>query len=137
MLMPAQCAGTARQTNVVAVPLARVKEVTKTTTTIGAAQKDTARELGEKLKATRPALWVGIGCILACAAFIYFGWYTPALIAGGTGVGLMLFSQAIATETTLLLAVAGAAIAILGVFYAYHKGMLDKVLHHGTTTTTK
>lgn len=97
-------------------------------TTIGAAQKDTARELSAKLAAVRPALWAGLACLPIAGAFAYFGWYSPAIIAAGTGLGLMLFSQAIATHTTLLLVVVCAVAAILLIFRAYERGRLDPLL---------
>jgi hypothetical protein len=107
---------------------ARVTETTKTTTTIGPAQKDTARELAAKLKATAPAFWVGIACILAAGALFYFGWHSPAVIAAATGAGLMLFSHLVATAGTLMLVVAVAGLAIVLVFRAYEKGALDSIL---------
>lgn len=104
-----------------------VKEETSDVS-LGAAQKDVARELGAKLAATRPAVWVGILCVLAGGALLWFGWPTPALIAAGTGVGLMLFAQMVATHTGLLAVLGIAGVAIFAVFRAYERGALDRVL---------
>jgi len=105
-----------------------VRTVERVTTTIGAAQKDTSREIAAKLAATRPALWVGIGFIVLAGVFAWKAWFTPAAISAGVGLSLMLFSQAIATHTTLMLIIAGAALAIFVVFRAYDKGKLDSIL---------
>jgi hypothetical protein len=55
-------------------------------TAIGAAQKDTAVEIGAKLKRAWPIMAVGCALILGAAALFYFGWYTKGAIAIGCAV---------------------------------------------------
>jgi hypothetical protein len=100
----------------------------KTQTSLGAAQKDTARELAAKFADMKPVQWVGLVCLLGAGALAYFGWWTPAMIAGGTGLGLILLAHAIVGNERLILILLGAAAAILMVFRSYEKGKLDHIL---------
>ena len=104
------------------------ERVTRATTELGAAQKDTSRELSAKFANMRPVQWIGIACLLGAGALAYFGWWTPALIAGGTGLGLILLAHAIVGNERLILILLGAAAAILMVFRSYEKGKLDHIL---------
>jgi hypothetical protein len=100
----------------------------RTETKLGAAQKDTAREMAAKFANMRPVQWIGILCILGAGAFIYFQWWTPAMIAGGTGLGLILLAHSIVGNERLVLILLLAALAIVVTFRAYEKGKLDHIL---------
>jgi hypothetical protein len=105
----------------------------KTQTSLGAAQKDTSREFAAKFANMKPVQWVGIACILGAGAFIYFQWWTPAIIAGATGIGLIALAHSIVGNERLILVLLIAAAAILAVFRAYEKGQLD--FHLGNKKT--
>lgn len=100
----------------------------RTETKLGAAQKDTAREMAAKFANMRPVQWIGILCILGAGAFIYFQWWTPAIIAGGTGIGLIALAHSIVGNERLILILVLAALAIVAVFRSYEKGKLDHLL---------
>lgn len=99
------------------------------TQVIGAAQKDTSRELGARLAAMRPVQWVGILLLLGAGALAYFGWWTKAAIAGAVGVGMIVVAAVLPGHEAAILAVGGVivAVALPTILYVYHKGVLDHV----------
>jgi hypothetical protein len=114
-----------------------VRCVTKdrTETSIGGAQKDTAREWAAKAASVQPVMWAGIAMMTVVAGvLVYFGWWTKAALALGIGVGMILLAQTLpAYGTAILLGGLGVfGLAALLVLYAYHKGQLDQN-HNGIT----
>ena len=86
-------------------------------TTVGPAQKDTARELAAKLASMRPIQYVGIACLLFAAAGLFYaplrvvlggGKQFPIAI-GDLGAALIVAPQLIAGNETLILV--GSAVA--------------------------
>ncbi|MEW6307399.1 MAG: hypothetical protein AB1705_28440, partial [Verrucomicrobiota bacterium] len=102
--------------------------VEKTGTVLGAAQHDTSRELAAKFANMKPVQWVGLVLLLVAGAFAYFRWWTPAALAGGTGLGLILLAHSLVGNERITLVLLGLAAAILAVFRAYDKGALDALL---------
>ncbi|MHB8520713.1 MAG: hypothetical protein ACYDH9_08135 [Limisphaerales bacterium] len=105
--------------------------------TLGAAQKDTSRELGARLTALKPVQWVGVLLLLGAGALAYFGWWTKAAICGGVGVAMIVLAATIPGHETAILAVGGAVVAVSLpiVLYIYHKGLLDQaVVQPGKTS---
>jgi hypothetical protein len=76
----------------------------------------------------KPVQWAGIACLVGAGALAYFGWWTPAMIAGATGLGLIVMAHAIVGNERLILIIALAGLAIVIVFRAYEKGKLDHIL---------
>ncbi len=108
----------------------KLETIERTGTVLGAAQKDTSRELTARFAAMRPVQWVGVLLILGAVALAYFGWWTPAGIAGAAGAGMIVLAQVLPGHEWLILAggVAVAALGVLVVFYAYNSGRLDPYL---------
>lgn len=76
--------------------LVRETVVERSTTQTGAAQKDTARELGAKLANMRGVLWVGVALlVLGPIVGWKLGWFTNGCIAGAVGLLLIILSTVI------------------------------------------
>ncbi len=107
----------------------RVSPSDRTETTIGAAQKDTARELAAKAASIQPVMWAGILMMTVVAgALAYFGWWTKAGVAVAVGLAMIVLAGTLPAHGTLIL-LAGLgvfALAALLVLYAYSKGQLDQ-----------
>ncbi len=107
-------------------------QTTRTTeevkTDIGAAQKDVSREIASMARALAPVQYVGMALILAALALLYFGWYLPAAISGGGGVAMIVFARVLTSSSATVAALLAVVAGVLGVVYAYHKGMLDRWL---------
>lgn len=108
----------------------KIETIERTGTVLGAAQKDTSRELSARFAAMRPVQWAGVLLILGAVALAYFGWWTPAGIASAAGMGMIVLAQVLPGHEWLILAggVAVAALGVLVVFYAYNSGRLDPYL---------
>ncbi|HUR46356.1 MAG TPA: hypothetical protein VMZ27_10820, partial [Candidatus Saccharimonadales bacterium] len=105
----------------------KVRQVEKAGTSIGAAQKDTAREIGAKLASLRPVVWVGVVLFLfGLATFFYpplhalIGSVTTsaAITAGGLAL-IVLPSLVVGNEVKILGAV---AVSVGGWFLAHRHG---------------
>jgi hypothetical protein len=110
-----------------AVQTARVVE--KAGTTIGAAQKDTARELGARLSSLKGIVWVGVAMFLFGLATLAYpplraiiGSVTTSLAILGGGVALMVLPTLIVGNELLILG--GVALAVGGWFLAHRHGQL-------------
>ena len=105
------------------------REETKARTELGAAQKDTARELGAKLSSLKGIVWVGVGLFVFGLASLV---YPPLKVIIGsvtTSAALMLGGVALMVLPTLLvgneLLILGAvALAVGGWFLAHRHGQL-------------
>ena len=126
------------QAVIVSAPMAvQEREETRAKTELGAAQKDTAREVGAKLASLRGIVWVGLGLFLFGLATLF---YPPLkLIIGSVttsaamvlgGVALMVLPSLIVGNELLILG--GVAVSVGGWFLAHRHGQL-----RGTVESSK
>ena len=118
-------------TVVVSAPMSVVeREETRAKTELGAAQKDTARELGAKLASLKGIVWVGVVMFLFGLASIFYpplklligSVTTSAAIAVG-GLSLMVLPTLIVGNELLILG--GVGVAVGGWFLAHRHGRLQ------------
>jgi hypothetical protein len=133
-VVPGIDAGTPPQTNVTVRRTFAPEPTTNTTrrftragASIGPSHEDKSKELKAAFDAMKPVQWVGIACVLIAGAFLYFKWFTPALISGGVGL-LFIFAAQILPGNTWIGFLLFGALAIALVFRAYEKGQLDSLL---------
>lgn len=116
---------------VVSAPMPVVeREETRAKTELGAAQKDTARELGAKLASLKGIVWVGVALFLFGLASIFYpplklligSVTTSAAIAIG-GLALMVLPMLIVGNELLILG--GVGVAVGGWFLAHRHGKLQ------------
>jgi hypothetical protein len=118
------------KTIIVAEPtLQKTRTVEKVGTTVGAAQKDTAREIGAKLGSLRGIVWVGMGLfVFGLASLVYpplrllVGSVTTSLAALAGGVALMVLPTLVVGHELVILAAVGASVGIW--FLAHRHGQL-------------
>jgi hypothetical protein len=105
------------------------REETRAHTELGAAQKDTARELGAKLASLKGIVWVGVGLFVFGLASLV--WPPLKVIVGSVttsgalmlgGVALMVLPSMVVGNELLILGVVG--IAVGGWFLAHRHGQL-------------
>ncbi len=129
-------------TLIISAPMPVVeKDETRTRTEPGAAQKDTARELGAKLSNLKGIVWVGIGLFVFGLASLV---YPPLKVIIGsvtTSAALMLGGVALMVLPTLvvgneLLILGAVALAVGGWFLAHRHGHLRGLVAASTSTTT-
>lgn len=105
---------------------ATVRITEKGETKIGAAQKDTAREMAAKLGSLKSVVWIGILVFLfGAASFVYpplkiivGGSATTSAVITAAGLALIILPSLIVGHELLILAVAG---SIAGVYYFAHR----------------
>jgi hypothetical protein len=85
----------------------------KVSTTLGASQKDTARELGAKLSSLKGVVWVGILVFLFGAASAFYpplkvvvGSVTTSAVLSAAGLALIILPSLIVGNEILILAIA-------------------------------
>jgi hypothetical protein len=113
------------------------REETKAQTELGAAQKDTARELGAKLSSLKGIVWVGVGLFVFGLASLV---YPPLKVVIGsvtTSAALMLGGVALMVLPTLvvgneLLILGGVGVAAGGWFLAHRHGQLRRLVAAST-----
>jgi len=119
------------QAVVVSAPMPVVeREETRAKTELGAAQKDTARELGAKLASLKGIVWVGVAMFVFGLASIFYpplklligSVTTSAAIAVG-GLALMVLPTLIVGNELLILG--GVGVAVGGWFLAHRHGRLQ------------
>jgi hypothetical protein len=118
------------KTIVLAVPTVQKMRVTeKAGTVIGAAQKDTAREIGAKLASLKGLVWVGLGLFVFGLVSLFYpplkaiiGSVTTSLAILAGGVALMILPSLVVGNELLILG--GVALAIGGWFLAHRHGQL-------------
>jgi hypothetical protein len=126
------------QAVIVSAPMpVQEREETRAKTELGAAQKDTAREVGAKLASLKGIVWVGLGLFLFGLATLF---YPPLkLIIGSVttsaamvlgGVALMVLPSLIVGNELLILGAVGLAVG--GWFLAHRHGQL-----RGTVESSK
>jgi hypothetical protein len=118
------------QTVVLSAPMPVIeREETHARTELGAAQKDTARELGAKLASLKGIVWVGVGLFVFGLASLV--WPPLKAIIGSvtTSAALMLGGLALMVLPSLivgneLLILGGVVLAVGGWFLAHRHGQL-------------
>ena len=119
------------QAVVVSAPMPVVeREETRAKTELGAAQKDTARELGAKLASLKGIVWLGVAMFVFGLASIF---YPPLKVLIGSvttsaaitlgGLALMVLPTLIVGNELLILG--GVALAVGGWFLAHRHGRLQ------------
>jgi uncharacterized membrane protein YccC len=113
------------------------REETHAAAELGAAQKDTARELGAKLSSLKGIVWVGVGLfVFGLASLVYpplkviIGSVTTSAALMLGGVALMVLPSLIVGNELLILG--AVAIAVGAWFLAHRHGRLRGIV---TTTT--
>jgi hypothetical protein len=106
---------------------------------LGAAQKDTARELGAKLSSLKGIVWVGVGLfVFGLASLVYpplkviIGSVTTSAALMLGGVALMVLPSLIVGNELLILG--GVAVAVGGWFLAHRHGQLRGIVAASTGT---
>jgi uncharacterized membrane protein YccC len=113
------------------------REETHACTELGAAQKDTARELGAKLSSLKGIVWVGVGLFVFGLASLV--WPPLKVVIGSvtTSAALMLGGVALMVLPTLvvgneLMILGGVAVAVGGWFLAHRHGQLRGIVAAST-----
>ena len=111
----------------------KTRTVEKAGTTIGASQKDTARELGAKLSSLKGIVWVGVAMFLfGLATFAYpplralIGSVTTSAAITIGGLALMVLPTLIVGNELLILG--GVGVAVGGWFLAHRHGRLQALV---------
>ena len=105
------------------------REETRARTELGAAQKDTARELGAKLSSLKGIVWVGVGLFVFGLASLVWPPLKAVIASVTTSVALMLGGVALMVLPSLvvgneLLILGGVGLAVGGWFLAHRHGEL-------------
>src|SRR3954470_22460195 len=103
-------------------------------TVIGAAQKDTARELGAKLSSLKGVVWVGVVLFLFGLGTLFYpplraliGSVTTSMAISAGGLALIVLpSLVVGNELKIL---SGVAVSVGGWFLAHRHGELRGRLH--------
>ena len=104
-------------------------EETRAATELGAAQKDTARELSAKLASLKGLVWVGVALFVAGLATLFYpplraivgSITTSAAICAG-GIALMILPSLVVGNELLILG--GVAVVVGGWFLAHRYGKM-------------
>ena len=116
---------------VVSAPMPVIeREETRAKTELGAAQKDTARELGAKLASLKGIVWVGVAMFLFGLASIFYpplklliGSVTTSAAITIGGLALMILPTLVVGNELLILG--GVGVAVGGWFLAHRHGKLQ------------
>jgi hypothetical protein len=105
------------------------REETHARTELGAAQKDTARELGAKLSSLKGIVWVGVGLFVFSLASLVWPPLNVVIGSVTTSAALMLGGLALMVLPSLivgneLLILGGVAVGVGGWFLAHRHGQL-------------
>ncbi len=137
-------AGKAPVTNatamVISAPMAVTEhEESRAMTELGAAQKDTARELSAKLASLKGIVWVGVVMFLFGLASIFYpplqaiiGSVTTSVAILVGGIALMVLPSLIVGNELLILGGVGAAVGVW--FFAHRHGQLRGLVDAAKTT---
>jgi len=105
------------------------REETRAKTELGAAQKDTAREIGAKLASLKGIVWVGVAMFLFGMASIFYpplklliGSVTTSAAISIGGLALMILPTLIVGNELLI--IGGVGVAVGGWFLAHRHGHL-------------
>jgi hypothetical protein len=113
------------------------REETRAGTELGAAQKDTARELGAKLSSLKGIVWVGVGLFLFGLASLVYPPLKVMVASVTTSAALLLGGLALMVLPSLvvgneLLILGGVGIAVGAWFLAHRHGQLRGILAAST-----
>ena len=115
------------------------REETHARTELGAAQKDTARELGAKLSSLKGIVWVGVGLfVLGLASLVYpplkviIGSVTTSAALMLGGVALMVLPTLVVGNELLILGVVGVVVGAW--FLAHRHGQLRGMVAAGVAS---
>jgi hypothetical protein len=118
------------QSLLISAPMAVTEhEETRAKTELGAAQKDTARELSAKLASLKGIVWVGVAMFLFGLASMFYpplqviiGSVTTSIAITAGGVALMVLPSLVVGNELLILGGVGAAVGVW--FFAHRHGQL-------------
>ncbi|MEI6194284.1 MAG: hypothetical protein WCS42_08130 [Verrucomicrobiota bacterium] len=139
-------AGGAPATNatalVITAPMPVVEhEETRAKTELGAAQKDTSRELSAKLASLKGIVWVGVALFLFGLASLFYpplkliiGSVTTSIAITAGGVALMVLPSLIVGNELLILAGVAAAVGLW--FFGHRHGQLRGLVEAAKTELT-
>ena len=103
----------------------KVTTIEKVSTTLGASQKDTAREIGAKLSALKGVVWVGILVFLFGAASAFYpplklivGSVTTSAVACASGLALIVLPSLIVGNEILMIAI---GVGAVGIYWFAHR----------------
>jgi len=106
------------------------REETRAKTELGAAQKDTARELGAKLASLKGVVWVGVALFAFGLASVFYpplklliGSVTTSAAIGAGGLALMVLPTLVVGNELVILAGVAAAVGLW--FLAHRHGRLQ------------
>jgi hypothetical protein len=140
---PGQAPLVTEKTIVLAQPTVQKTRVTeKAGTVIGAAQKDTAREIGAKLASLRGIVWVGVVMFIFGLASLFYpplraivGSVTTSVAILGGGLSLIILPTLIVGNEILILS--GVALGVGAWFFAHRHGQLKGQLAAATSAANK
>lgn len=105
----------------------------KVSTTLGASQKDTTRELGAKLSSLKGVVWIGVFVFLFGAASAFYpplkvvvGSVTTSAVLAAAGLALIVLPSLIVGNEILILAIAGGAAGLY--WFAHRHGSIHSEL---------
>jgi hypothetical protein len=115
------------------------REETRARTELGAAQKDTARELGAKLSSLKGIVWVGVGLFVFGLASLVYPPLKLIVASVTTSAALMLGGAALMVLPTMvvgneLLILGGVALAVGAWFLAHRHGQLSGLVAASTAS---
>jgi hypothetical protein len=127
---------------VISAPMPVVEhEETRAKTELGAAQKDTARELSAKLASLKGIVWVGVVVFLFGLATLFYpplrliiGSVTTSVAIVGGGLALIVLPSLIVGNELLILAGVASAVGLW--FFAYRHGSLRGLVTAAGTTAS-
>jgi hypothetical protein len=128
---------------IISAPMAVTEhEETRAKTELGAAQKDTARELSAKLASLKGIVWVGMVVFLFGLATMFYpplkliiGSVTTSAAITVGGLALMVLPTLIVGNELLILGGVGAAVGVW--FFAHRHGQLRGLVDAGKATGDK
>ena len=131
------------QVLLVSAPMAVTEhETTRATTELGAAQKDTARELSAKLARLKGIVWVGVVVFLFGLATMFYpplkliiGSVTTSAAITAGGIALIILPTVIVGNELLILAGVAAAVGLW--FLAHRHGQLRGLVEAGKDAVKK
>jgi hypothetical protein len=117
------------------------KEETHAATELGAAQKDTARELGAKLSSLRGIVWVGVGLFVFGLASLVWPPLKVVIASVTTSAALMLGGLALMVLPSLIvgneLLILGVVVLAVGAWFLAHRhGHLRAIVASSTRHPT-
>jgi uncharacterized membrane protein YccC len=117
------------------------REETRARTELGAAQKDTARELGARLASLKGIVWVGVGLFVFGLASLVWPPLKAVIGSVTTSAALMLGGVALMVLPSLvvgneLLILGGVGVGVGAWFLAHRHGQLRGMVAASTSTQT-